>query len=202
MAECREYTRKDKTTMNIFYLNDDPVISAEMHCDKHVVKMVIEYAQLLSTAHRIIDGIEYQGKTKLGRNIRRWKMEDSLKEEVLYKASHINHPSAKWVRENAIQYQFMYDMFVALCDEYKFRYGREHLTDTKLRGLLNEVPDNMELGSWSVPPQCMPDDVKVEPISHPLTSDNVITAYHKYYAVYKKDFAKWTDRPVPQFMVA
>ena len=45
--------------MNIFYLSDDPQICAEQHCDKHVVKMCIEYAQLLSTAHRVLDGEEY-----------------------------------------------------------------------------------------------------------------------------------------------
>ena len=44
--------------MNIFYLHKDPEISAKMHCDKHVVKMIIEYAQLMSTAHRILDGDE------------------------------------------------------------------------------------------------------------------------------------------------
>ena len=59
--------------MNIFYLHKDPEISAKMHCDKHVVKMIIEYAQLMSTAHRILDGDEYEGKTKIGRRIRRWK---------------------------------------------------------------------------------------------------------------------------------
>jgi hypothetical protein len=112
-------------------------------------------------------------------------------EGVLYKASHINHPSAKWVRENAIQYQFMYDMFVALCDEYTFRYGKVHMTDSKLREILNEIPRNMELGEWREPPQAMPDDVKTE---------SSLEAYHKYYQVYKSRFAVWTDRPVPTFM--
>ena len=42
--------------MNIFYLHEDPQVSAKMHCDKHVVKMIIEYAQMLSTAHRMLDG--------------------------------------------------------------------------------------------------------------------------------------------------
>ena len=42
--------------MNIFYLDPNPQIAAELHCDKHVVKMVIEYGQLLSTAHRMLDG--------------------------------------------------------------------------------------------------------------------------------------------------
>ena len=178
--------------MNIFYLHEDPIQNAKWHIDKHIVKMPIEYAQLLSTAHRLLDGEMYLGKTAIGRNIKRWRLYDE-REDILYKASHINHPSAIWVRESAIQYQYMYDMFVALCDEYTYRYGKIHMTDSKLRVILDEIPRNLELGDWRDPPQCMPDDVKTE---------SAITAYHKYYAVYKKDFAKWTDRNIPQFMSA
>jgi len=177
--------------MNLFYLHKDPVQSAEMHCDKHVVKMIIEYAQMLSTAHRMLDGTQYTDASS-GRRIQRWRLDNSNMDGVLYKASHINHPSTRWVRENAIQYQYAYDMFTALCDEYTYRYGKVHLTDTKLRDLLNEIPNNITLGSYSEPPQCMPEDVKVQ--------NDSISAYHKYYAIYKKEFARWTDRPVPQFM--
>lgn len=176
--------------MNLFYLHKDPVKSASMHVDKHAVKMVIEYAQMLSTAHRILDGKQYIDASS-GRRIKRWALEGEM-EGMLYKASHINHPSTQWVRGNAIQYQYAYDMFVALCDEYTYRYGRTHLTDEKLRGLLNQLPNNISLGQWSEPPQCMPDDVKVE--------GNSLNAYHKYYAKYKKDFAVWTKREVPTFM--
>ena len=177
--------------MNIFYLHKDPVESAKLHCDKHVCKMIIEYAQMLSTAHRMLDGKEYISQTLGGRRIKRWKHPNSNMEGVLYKASHINHPSAIWVRENAIQYQFMYDMFVALCDEYTYRYGRIHMTDEKLRDLLNEIPRNMELGTWRQPPPAMPDYCKHE--------DSIIS-YHKYYANEKKGFAKWTNRERPTFM--
>jgi len=177
--------------MNLFYLHKDPVQSAEMHCDKHVVKMIIEYAQMLSTAHRMLDGKQYTDASS-GRRIQRWRLDNSNMDGVLYKASHINHPSTRWVRENAIQYQYAYDMFTALCDEYTYRYGKTHLTDTKLRVLLNEIPNNITLGVYSEPPQCMPEDVKVQ--------NDSISAYHKYYANYKKGFAVWTDRPVPSFM--
>jgi hypothetical protein len=152
--------------------------------------MIIEYAQMLSTAHRMLDGKQYTDASS-GRRIQRWRLDNSNMDGVLYKASHINHPSTRWVRENAIQYQYAYDMFTALCDEYTYRYGKVHLTDTKLRGLLDFLPNNITLGVYSEPPQCMPDDVKME---------STIDAYHKYYAIYKKDFAVWTDRPVPQFM--
>ena len=120
-----------KLKMNIFYLHEDPVRSAQLHCDKHVVKMIIEYAQMLSTAHRMLDGTQYIDQSS-GRRIKRWRLANPYMESFLYKASHINHPSAVWVRENAIQYQYMYDMFVALCDEYTYRYGKVHMTDDKL----------------------------------------------------------------------
>ena len=58
--------------MNIFYLHKDPIKNAEYHCDKHIVKMATEYCQLLSTAHRVLDGQIYLGKTKSNRNIKRW----------------------------------------------------------------------------------------------------------------------------------
>ena len=45
--------------MNIFYLDRSVYRPAEMHCDKHVVKMILETAQMLSTAHRVLDGDEY-----------------------------------------------------------------------------------------------------------------------------------------------
>ena len=60
--------------MNIFYLHEDPKVCDEQHLDKHVVKMLIEYAQLMSTAHRMLDGVMYQGKTKAGRNIKRYRL--------------------------------------------------------------------------------------------------------------------------------
>ena len=70
--------------MNIFYLDEKPQSCAELHCDKHVVKMIIEYAQLLSTCHRVLDGKEYYDKTANGRRIKRWKMDDPRMESSLY----------------------------------------------------------------------------------------------------------------------
>lgn len=176
--------------MNIFYLDNDPVKCAEMHCDKHVVKMIIEYAQLMSTAHRMLDGKHYIDDSS-GRRIQRWRLPTTEMESVVYKAGHVNHPSAIWVRENAVHYQYTYDLFASLCDEYTLRYGKVHLTDSKLRDCLNILPNNIDLCAWRYPPQAMPDDVK---------SNSVVDAYHKYYAKYKKDIAKWTARPIPYFM--
>ena len=69
--------------MNIFYLDRDPKIAAQYHLDKHVVKMIVEYAQLMSTAHRLLDGAQYIDKSKNNRNIKRWKLDDE-REQKLY----------------------------------------------------------------------------------------------------------------------
>ena len=77
--------------MNVFYLHEDPKICAEQHLDKHVVKMIIEYAQLMSTAHRMLDGLEYEGRSKNNRKIKRYLAIDIVKEQTLYKAVSYTH---------------------------------------------------------------------------------------------------------------
>ena len=103
--------------MNIFYLHSDPQLCAEMHCDKHVCKMIVEYAQLLSTAHRVLDGEMYIDDSS-GRKIKRWKHPDYNFEANLYKASFVNHPSAVWVRESPWNYNWLEVLWYSLCDEY------------------------------------------------------------------------------------
>ena len=78
--------------MNAFGLDRDYTVAAQLHNDKHVVKMNIEYPQLMSTAHRVLDGEEYYDRTKNNRRIKRWRLDDVHMENTLYKASHINHP--------------------------------------------------------------------------------------------------------------
>jgi len=145
----------------------------------------------MSTAHRVLDGDLYEDRTANNHRIKRWRLGDSNMENVVYKASHINHPSAIWTRASDSNYQFVYDMFVALCNEYTHRYGRVHLTEEKLKDLLQHLPNNIASADFVEPPQAMPDDVK---------TTNAVDAYQNYYRVYKKDFAKWTDRQIPSFM--
>lgn len=176
--------------MNIFYLDPDPVICAQYHCDKHVVKMIIEYAQLMSTAHRILDGDQYLGKSKLGRNIKRWLHPEPDMEEILYKASHINHPSAVWTRQSKQNYDWLYNLWFELCSEYTHRYGKEHLTWTKLMVPLGSLPKNIPDVPITVVPQAMPDHCKM---------DDPIDAYRNYYKLEKQSFAKWTKRDIPEW---
>ena len=133
--------------MNIFLLNENPLLCAEQHCDKHVVKMVIEYAQLMSTAHRYLDGELYGELTDKGRKIKRWRHPNSNMEATLYKASHVNHPDGLWVRNSSANYDYLYDLWLKLCKEYTHRYGRLHLTQEKLEHLLRYAPKNIRFSS-------------------------------------------------------
>ena len=189
--------------MNIFYLDYDPVEAARAHLDKHVVKMILEYAQLLSTAHRLIDGAQVIEQKYVNgslparwRNVKRWKLDDE-RDQLLYSATHVNHPSAIWAREHIVNYNYLYRLFVATCDEYTYRYGKVHLTDTKLRNILKNPPKNIfydhETRIWRGPTPAMPDECKV--IGDHLAS------YRKYYIDKKADMAKWTNREPPSWFI-
>jgi len=170
--------------MNIFYLDSDPKTCAEMHLDKHCSKMLVEYAQLMSTAHRVCDGTEWYDKNKIGRRIKRWSVTPNM-EDVLYKASHVNHPSNIWTRASKHNYAFLYEMWCHLHEEFKIRYGKEHLSYTKLNEVLQYPPINIADTPFTQPTQAMPDDVK---------DDDAIVAYRNYYIKYKKNFAHWKTK--------
>ena len=151
--------------MNVFYLDKNPQSAAAMHCDKHVVKMILEYAQLLSTAHRVLDGDDAP--------------------ENLYKIAHKNHPSTIWTRSSKQHYQWLFRLFRKLNIEYGIRYGKIHLSWEKLNRYLEFTPKNIKDNGWSDPPQCMPDHCK---------KPNTVEAYRKYYLVEKSYFATWKTK--------
>ena len=175
--------------MNIFYLHEDPIQNAKWHIDKHIVKMPIEYAQLMSTAHRLLDGEMYIGKTAIGRNIKRWRLHDE-REDILYKASHINHPSAIWVRESIENYFQMYKLYMAVLSEFTNRYGKIH-GSSKTSIALIRPPSNIPMVKGTQLPQCMPEICKVK--------NNPILAYRNYYIVEKNSFASWKNREIPEW---
>lgn len=178
--------------MNIFYLSNNASECAKMHCDKHTVKMIIEYAQLMSTAHRILDGQQYT-EIQNGRRIKRWRLESNRHESVLYKASHINHPSAIWTRSSHSNYKWLYELWRSLCEEYTHRYGKTHLTYQKLHVLLKLAPTNIPYIGFTEPPPAMPEYCKL---------NDVIESYRNYYIKEKKSFAAWTKRDIPQWFYA
>jgi hypothetical protein len=125
--------------MNIFALDRNPVLSAEYMCDKHIVKMVLESAQLLSTCHH------YYNSNKR-----------------VYKSAYKNHPCSVWVRESVMNYLWLFEHFEALSYQYKLRYHKIHKSYILLYDKLIDPPDGMpDIGLIDFR-QCMPEIYKTE----------------------------------------
>lgn len=126
--------------MNVFYLDKNPVTSAKAMTDKHIVKMILESAQLLCTAHHVLDG----------------------EKEGLYKKTHVNHPSSVWVRSSKANYNWLYTHFIALSNEYTRRYEKKHKTVIMLSDILSEPPMNIPDIDFTEPPRAMPSKYHME----------------------------------------
>ena len=161
-----------------------------MHLDKHVVKMILEYAQLLSTAHRVLDGNPITGLSKSGRKQQQYILPDS-RNSIMYSGTHVNHPSAIWVRQSYANYVWLSKLLTELCGEYTYRYGKVHKVERD--GLEKELmcpPNNIPLfEKFTEPTPAMPDEVKI--------LGNSISSYHNYYINNKSHIAKWTKRQMP-----
>ena len=176
--------------MNIFYLHHDVNKCAELHNDKHVVKMILEYAQLLSTAHRVLDGIQSVVVSKTNRKQTRYVLSDE-REYSLYRSTHANHPSAIWVRQSYENYEWLYQLFVAVLKEYTYRYGRIHATE-RLVGHLYTPPTNIPKGvGFTEPTPAMPEEYKVK--------NNSLQSYINYYVGAKQHLANWKKRTIPSW---
>ncbi len=179
--------------MNIFYLSHDATQAAQWMVDKHVVKMILESAQLLSTAHRIIDGVEIAGKSKTGRNVKRWVLNDG-RESIIYTATHVNHPSAVWCRQSVENYNWLVEHFYALGQEYTYRYGKTHKCfQNDLAYMLSSPPNNLRKYEWTKMPSAMADEYKI--------SDNPLTNYRHYYKVGKSRMHSWKNRQPPEWIM-
>ena len=137
--------------MNIFYLDNDPIKAAEYMCDKHIVKMACEQAQILSTAHRVLDGdkqiVKENGRTKTVYRL------DGMRDYVLYKPTHVNHPSTVWAYTSTQNYQWLVAHYVALCVEYSYRFNKEHASGNPfLMYYLTTSPDNILDKGFTPPP--------------------------------------------------
>jgi len=178
--------------VNIFYLSNNPTECAQQHVDKHVVKMILEYGQLMSTAHRVLDGQPYYAKTANNRNIQRWLLPDS-REEVMWKASHMNHPSGIWVRQSADHYMWLYSLWLEMLSEYTHRYGKKHATE-RMKSVFGTLPNNIPNKGWlSDPTPAMPVEYKVT---------DTIQSYRNYYLGDKKSFATWKNRNAPTWFIS
>lgn len=176
--------------MNIFILSLDPAEAARFQCDKHVVKMIVETAQLLCTAHRILDGKETAILVN-GRKKKHWLLDDPIKEKLFYKVTHRKHPCAIWTARSMGNYIWLYEHFLALCDEYTHRYGKVHKSDSMFRGILDESPASIADIGQTPFAKTTGQDVKL---------DDIVLAYREFYRNKKERFKMvWTKRPVPEW---
>lgn len=159
--------------MNIFFLHYLPKICAEMHVNKHVVKMILESVQLLCSAHHLhpIDGYSPP-----------------------YKLTHKNHPCAKWVRESRANYIWLIELTQNLCKEYTYRYGKVHKCEREgyVSDLSNNIPDIPDI-EFTLPAQAMPNEYKVE--------DDPVQAYRNYYLGDKERMLDWKNRKPPMWVL-
>jgi hypothetical protein len=149
--------------MNIFVLDQDPYKAAEYHCDKHVVKMVLETAQLLSTV------------TGVG-----------------YRPTHFNHPCTVWARESTGNFQWLYDLGLALGKEYNRRYGRRHKSSLIIAEQW-PPPATVPQGPQTPFALAMPDQYKQE---------CPVASYRAYYLGEKSRMLKYTNRDTPEWLVS
>ena len=150
--------------MNIFFLDKTPSFSAQYLCDKHIPKMLLESAQMLSTA------VQQYTDTPEG---------------ILYKSAYPNHPMTKWVGENKANFKWALDNALWINNEYEYRFKKNHKSYRVIKNIIDfELMAHIPDGDMTTPPQCMPDEYK-------LRSDLYVSAYRDYYKGEKEYFAKW-----------
>ena len=161
--------------MNIFFLHFNQKECAKMHVDKHVVKMILESVQLLSSAHHLHPNKNFKAP---------------------YKLTHKNHPCSIWVRESLSNYLWLVELTKELCEEYTHRYGKKHKSEKYIEDLKKYNPDIPDIG-FTVPRQAMPEVYK----SNNNSLEDVIESYRQYYFFEKYNLLSWKKREIPDFIL-
>jgi hypothetical protein len=154
--------------MNIFFLDLDTKKCAEYHCDKHVVKMILETAQLLCGVHHTTNQVT---------------------DQIPYKLSHKNHPCAIWSRESLSNYLYLCDLGLELCKEYTYRYGKRHKSQEVIEWCITNKPNIVDK-EFTEPARAMPDEYKVKSVVESYR--NYYIGAKKSFAVWKnRDIPEW-----------
>lgn len=173
--------------MNIFILDEDPKLAAEYHCDKHVVKMILESAQMKSTAHwlhLLSDNNKSLKDFKRVRDAKQWLLENTDPSlHPPYSMTHVHHPCTIWVSSTKQNYDWHYKLLFYLCKEYTKRYGKIHKTAQYLNWFKNNDPINIKNDKLEDFAICMNEDYKI--------LNDAVLSYRNYYIKDKSRFAKW-----------
>lgn len=161
--------------MNIFVVDDDPRVAARSLCDKHVVKMIVEGCQMLSTNHRMSGSHVFHAPV------------------YLYKESFQNHPCTIWARQTTENYIWLAEHTHELSLEYTRRYGKVHLSHDMTEWFMSFRPSRVPIGDLTPYAQAMPDNFKVP--------NDGVSAYRKYYIGAKAKIAKWKFTKPPDWFV-
>jgi hypothetical protein len=155
--------------LNIFVLDPDPMWAARYHCDKHVVKMILESCQMLCNAHSVLDGAT-----------------------MPLKPTHVNHPCSKWARVSKANYLWLWRLTYNLLAQYRSRFQKMHAYEKD--GLVNHLsfhPAMMDHDGKLTPfVQAMPEIYK---------NEDAVIAYRVYYFYEKRHFAKWKTGSIPSW---
>jgi hypothetical protein len=154
--------------MNIFFLDLDPQKCAEYHVDRHATKMQTESCQMLSSAYP--------------------------KGVAPYKHTHFNHGMTVWTRTSLENFQWALDYAFALCDEYTFRYEKNHKTRLAANWYKNNLPDLPKIGLTD-PPRCFSEWKGKIP-----ETDSVVNDYREFYRVGKTHLFNWKKRSKPEWL--
>lgn len=154
--------------MNIFTVDSDPTIAAQMLCDKHVLSQVRESTVLLCLA------LDYCQKPV------------PIDEKWVHR-SYRNHPSTKWARACAGNFDWLLQHGLALASEYTYRYGKIHDCQRYLNKIV--TPDGLDQSALQPFAKVVADDCK--------EIEDPIEAYRSYYINHKAYFAVWTRRKPP-----
>jgi len=172
--------------MNIFVLSRCPRTAARLHCDKHVVKMILESGQMLCAAHWMgwAQVLQIDMALIKKRDLQGVLMEQVPKEmQPPWRMTHTQHPCTLWTCHSQENYMWHSELGLALCREYTTRYNKVHKSLTVHSWLSQNLPPAFSGVGSSKFAVAMPDECKV--------SDDPVECYRSYYMTHKRRMASW-----------
>jgi hypothetical protein len=162
--------------MNIFVLDENPIIAAKYHCDKHIVKMAVESNQMLATSYHLLS------------TDNNWKYFPS---DNPYRITHINHPCSKWVRESEGNFRWLLDLALAIGEEHHKRYGKYtksyHVSLWFQKNIHMMRFPNKKMTNFVI---CMDDIYK---------KNSVVDSYRHLYTTGKRHICTWNHTETPKW---